>query len=113
MKIDRIAGYSTDFKGQRLNGGKHYCTVPIDFDFAMNCPDMENRVYYKKQDADGIKDRLNYLGIWLMAWYDLRSMEVLEITIKFDAGCAVSYKEVNDMETITNRLIKYKGQAQY
>lgn len=108
MKVDRIAGYSGDFKEFLLMTGTYYCTVPIDFDFAINCPDMENRVYYKKKEADRVRERLNRLGVFLMFWYDIKSREVLKITVRYDAGCMVEYEGQQDIETIVDNLIAYK-----
>lgn len=108
MKIDRIAKYSADYKNYLYCTGTYYCTVPIDFDFAINCPDMEERVYYKKQDADRIKDRLNRLGVFLLIWYDLKSKDIIKVTVRFDAGCMVEYERQQDIETIFDNLIAWK-----
>lgn len=108
MKIDRIAKYSADYKHYLFCTGTYYCTVPIDFDFAINCPDMDEKVYYKKWDADRIRDRLNRLGVFLLIWYDLQSDEILKVAVRFDAGCMVEYERQQDIETIFDNLIAYK-----
>lgn len=112
MKVEKIAGYSSDYKDYLYCTGTYYCTVPIDFDFAINCPDMENRVYYKKRDSDSIKERLNQLGVFLLFWYDLKSREVTRITVKYDAGCMVEYQRQQDIEKITNDLIAWKDEGE-
>lgn len=112
MKIDRIARYSADYKDYLYCTGIYYCSVSIDFGFAIGCPDMEERVYYKKRDADIIKDRLNRLGIFLLFWYDLKSREVVKITVKLDAGCQVDYDRQQDMEEIVKALECYKGEQE-
>lgn len=112
MKIDRIAKYSADFKGYLFCTGTHYCTVPIDFDFAMECPDMEEKVYYKKKDADRIRDRLNFLGVFLLIWYDMKSMDIIKISVRFDAGCMVEYERQQDIETIFDNLIAWKEKGE-
>ena len=108
MKIDCIAKYSADYKKYRYCTGTHYCTVPIDFDFAINCPDMEEKVYYRKKDADRIRDRMNWLGVFLLIWYDLVSEDIIKVTVRYDAGCMVEYERQQDIETIFDNLIAWK-----
>lgn len=112
MKVEQIAKYSSDYKENLTCTGTYYCTVPIDFDFAINCPDMENRVYYNKKDEEKTKARLNKLGVFLMFWYDLKSRDIKKITVRYDAGCMVEYEGQQDMQEIVKRMIALKNEGE-
>lgn len=108
MKVDMIAEYSADYREYFFGTGKYYCTVPVTFDFAMNCPGMEDRVYYRKEGVDAaLKNRIDRLGVHLLFWYDLKSKEILEVTVKYDIGYMVNYRGQQDMQQIAESLIAY------
>lgn len=110
--IESIIPYSSDYKRELFGQGAAYFTIPIDFDFAMSLPDMENRVYYKKCDADRTKERLNQLGICLLVQYWMQTKKIESITVKFNAGCMVEYKGQQDIDGIIEMVIREKGNEQ-
>lgn len=109
MKIESITAYSDDYKNIMYVAGKFYCTVRIDFDFGMELPRMEERVYYKKADAANVRKRLNELGVFLVFEYDLVTHDILSISVRFDAGCQVPYADPKEMEQIIGRLHEYRA----
>lgn len=105
MKVTEITAYSDDYINSLSGDGIFYCSVRVDFDFAMSLPDMENRVYYRKKNS--VIDRLNSHGIYLLFWYRLMTKEIIEITVKFDNLCQVPYRTEKEMEEII-RLMKMR-----
>ena len=105
MKVDKIKEYSPDYKLRNMHG-VFYCTVEIDFDFAMSLPDMENRVYYKKSDKCTARERLNAHGVKLIFKYDLFTEEIKSISVVFNYLCQIEYTD--RLEEIVSMLLAYK-----
>lgn len=108
MKIDSITEYSKDYKEFDFGAGKFFCTVKIDFDFALSLPDMENRVYYRKRGLDSVRDRMNDHGVFLVFDYMLHTKDIVCVWVKYDAFCQVPYKEQSEIEKIIELLKEYK-----
>lgn len=112
MKIEQIGKYSEDYKKDSMYYGTCYCTVWVDFDFAINCPDMENRVYYNKNATEAVRTRINELGVYLMFWYDNTTKDIEKLTVKYNAGCMVDYDGQQDIEEIVKMLIVFKEKGE-
>lgn len=108
LKIESIAKYSEDYKGNLVYYGTCYCTVAVDFDFAINCPDMENRVYYNKKATEVVKKRINELGVYILFLYDNTTKDIKNITVKYNTGCMVEYEKQEYIEKIVKMLIDFK-----
>lgn len=108
MKIDSITEYSKDFKEFDFEAGKFFCTVKIDFDFALCLPNMENRVYYSRHKYNSVRDRMNDHGVYLVFDYMLNTKEIVCIWVKYDVYCQVSYQEQSEIEKIIELLKEYK-----
>ncbi|MBE5875671.1 MAG: hypothetical protein E7290_02135 [Lachnospiraceae bacterium] len=108
MKIDSITEYSKDYKEFDFGAGKFFCSVRVDFDFALSLPDMENRVYYRRRGYDSVRDRMNAHGVYLVFDYMLGTKEIVCVWVKYDVFCQVPYKEQAEIEKIVELLREYK-----
>ena len=109
MRVDEIIRYSKDYKELLPSVSASFFTVRIDFDFALSLPDMENRVYYRKDCYQRTKDNLNSHGIFLIFDYLIPTMEITDITVVFDKFCQVPYRDESDISQIVTLLHEYKA----
>lgn len=109
--IASIIQYSEDYQKRMCKNGETYFSIQIDYDFAMSIPDMEKRVYYKKETSDEMKKRLNRIGIWLLFKYNIETQEIRTVTVKFDVGCMTEYHRQQDIEKIVDMVIRERGKC--
>lgn len=105
VDIEKIIQYSDDYSKKIYRHGEMYFSIRIDFDFAMSLPNMERRVYYKKNLSDGMKERLNSVGIWLLVKHNVNTQKISTITVNFSVGCMTEYTRQQDIEIIVDMLI--------